>query len=365
MAEAQRHNKINMSTIKANSYNIYIGDNCFDALNVFLSKSTYSGYYIICDENSFTHCLPTVLFHSPTLNEAEIIELESGEDKKTLDTCLQVWGALTDTGADKKSLIINLGGGVISDLGGFVASTFKRGIDFINVPTTLLSMVDASVGGKTGVDFEGIKNHIGTTCEPKGIFVNSTFLETLSERQIRNGYAEIIKIALIADSTFWKELKKLKTVAEFQSEKVITKAISLKNEIVKKDLHEKNIRKSLNFGHTIGHALESALLEQKKDILHGEAIAAGMIMEAELAHHLKMITKKELNEITDYLATVYQKIKLAKNTKALLLQYIQHDKKNENGTLAFALPHTIGSYELSLQVTLAQVAKVIEAYETP
>ena len=142
-----------MATIKSTSYNIYIGDNSLNALNLFLSKNKYSRYFILCDEHTFEFCLPTLLFHSPILHEAEIIELESGEDKKTLDTCMQVWGALTDAGGDKKSLIINLGGGVISDLGGFVASTFKRGIDFINIPTTLLSMVDASVGGKTGVDF--------------------------------------------------------------------------------------------------------------------------------------------------------------------------------------------------------------------
>jgi 3-dehydroquinate synthase len=174
-----------MATIKATSYNIYIGEKSFDALNTFLTKNKYSNYYILCDEHTFEFCLPTLLFHAPLLNEAEIIELESGEDKKTLETCLQVWGALTDTGADKKSLIINLGGGVISDLGGFVASTFKRGIDCINIPTTLLSMVDASVGGKTGVDFEGIKNHIGTTAEPKAIFVNPVFLETYLKDKLK------------------------------------------------------------------------------------------------------------------------------------------------------------------------------------
>lgn len=351
-----------MAIIKSTTYSIHIGDNCFEALNVFLSKSKYTGYYIICDENTFTHCLPTLLFHSPELNEAEIIELESGEDKKTLDSCLQVWGALTDIGADKKSLIINLGGGVISDMGGFVASTFKRGIDFINVPTTLLSMVDASVGGKTGVDFEGIKNHIGTTCEPKGVFVNPVFLDTLSERQIRNGYAEIIKIALIADVSFWKELKKLKTTKEFQTEKVISKAIALKNEIVKKDLHEKNIRKSLNFGHTIGHALESAFLQQNKDILHGEAIAAGMIIESYIAGTLKRITPKEVKEITTYIETIYKKIKITKESESQLLGFILHDKKNEGDELCFALPKGIGEYELFCGVELAVVRNAIQNY---
>jgi 3-dehydroquinate synthase len=351
-----------MSVIKANSYNIYVGDKSFDSLNTFLKKNDYSNYYILCDEHTFEFCLPTLLFHSPVLNDAEIIELESGEDKKTLETCVQVWGALTDTGADKKSLIVNLGGGVISDLGGFVASTFKRGIDCINIPTTLLSMVDASVGGKTGVDFEGIKNHIGTTAEPKGIFVNPTFLETLSERQIKNGFAEIIKIALIADIDFWKELKKLKSVTEFSSEKIITKAIALKNTIVKKDLQEQNIRKSLNFGHNIGHALESALIKHNKDILHGEAIAAGMIMEAEIAKGLKQISGKEQKEIVSYLSFIYKKIKITKETETQLLQYILHDKKNEGDKLCFALPNGIGSYELCCGVHLDKIKIAIANY---
>ena len=349
-----------MPTIKSTSYTIYIGDKSFDALNSFLKKGSYSSYAIICDENTFAHCLPNLLFNCPLLNDAEIIELESGEEHKTLDTCLQVWGALTDMGADKKSLIINLGGGVITDLGGFVASTFKRGLDFINIPTTLLSMVDASVGGKTGVDFEGIKPPIGTTCEPKGVFVNLTFLETLSQRQIKNGYAEIIKIALIADATFWKAIKKKKALQEFYDEAVVTKAIELKNTIVKKDLHEKDLRKSLNFGHSIGHALESALIKQHKDVLHGEAIAAGMVMELEIAHTLKHLTKKELSEITTYIQSIYSNIKISKETAALLLEYIMHDKKNEGDLLCFALPKGIGNYELYCGVTIETIKEAIE-----
>lgn len=351
-----------MPSIKSTSYTIHIGDKSLDALNVFLSKSTHSGYFIICDENTFTHCLPNLLFNCPTLNEAEIIELESGEENKTLDTCMQVWGALTDMGADKKSLIINLGGGVICDLGGFVASTFKRGIDFINIPTTLLSMVDASVGGKTGVDFEGIKNHIGTTSEPKGVFVNLTFLKTLSERQIKNGYAEIIKIALIGDTAFWKLLKKKHTVREFYEEAVVAKAIALKNAIVKKDLYEKDLRKSLNFGHSIGHALESALISQKKDILHGEAIAAGMLMELEIAYDLKRVTKKELVDSTAYIRSIYNPIKITRETSALLLEYILHDKKNEGNALCFALPNSIGNYELACGISIDTIPQIITSY---
>jgi len=328
-------------------------------LNKFLSKKEYSKYIIICDENTSENCLSNLLFGCEALTSAEIIELESGEKNKTIETCMQVWGALTDIGADKKSLIVNLGGGVISDLGGFVASTYKRGIDFINIPTTLLSMVDASVGGKTGVDFEGIKNHIGVIYEPKGVFVNPVFLETLSERQIKNGYAEIIKIALIADFEFWKTLKKIKNYKEFYAEKIITKAVELKNAIVKKDLNETDLRKSLNFGHNIGHALESALIKQNKDILHGEAVAFGMVIESEIANHLKRISKKELETIETYINSIYKKIKLSNPTKKLMLEFLKHDKKNNGTNLCFALPNKIGTYKLSCDVTLKMVDEII------
>lgn len=351
-----------MSIIKSTSYSVYVGEKSLDALNAFLKKSSYSNYFLICDEQTFEHCLPTLLFNCPILNEAEIIELESGEQHKNMETCMQVWGALTDAGADKKSLLLNLGGGVITDLGGFVASTFKRGIDFVNIPTTLLSMVDASVGGKTGIDFEDIKNHIGTTYEPKGVFVNTVFLESLPERHVRNGYAEIIKIALIADLDFWNDIKQSDTVAHFYSEDLITHAIELKNTIVKKDLYENNLRKSLNFGHSIGHALESALLKQKKDILHGEAIAVGMIIESVIAHRMKRISKKQLNEICGYIDAIYPKIKLSAETKKLVFEYIFHDKKNEDGQLNFALPDPIGQYRLQSGITEDQIREALAMY---
>jgi 3-dehydroquinate synthase len=351
-----------MSIIKSTSYNIHIEKNGFKALNVFLSKKEYSTYIIICDENTSDNCLSTLLFNCDILTTAEIIELESGEKNKTLETCMQVWGALTDVGADKKSLIVNLGGGVISDLGGFVASTFKRGIDFINIPTTLLAMADASVGAKTGVDFEGIKNHIGTIYEPKGVFINLELLETLSERHIKNGFAEIIKIALITDAEFWKKIKKLKKLEAFYSEDVITKAIELKNKIVKKDLYEKTIRKSLNFGHSIGHAIESAYIQQKKDILHGEAIAMGMLIESEIAHQQKLISKTELNAISNYITSIFKNPSLPNQTKKLILSFLKHDKKNQGEYLCFALPHSIGKYKLKCELTSETVEKCLSMY---
>lgn len=348
-----------MATIKSTSYNIHIGSDCFDKLNSFLKKKSYSKYIIICDENSFEYCLPSLLFHCPDLNEAEIIELESGEEFKTIETCANVWGALTDVHADRKSLIINLGGGVISDLGGFVASTYKRGVHFVNIPTTLLAMVDASVGGKTGVDLNGIKNLIGSITDPQAVFVNPEFLESLSERQIKNGYAEIIKIAIIADSEFWNTLKKGKT---FYSEVMISKAIELKNQIVKKDPFEVGLRKALNFGHSVGHALESAMLFQKKDILHGEAIVLGMIIETNIALAQKRISKKERLEIVTHIQKTYSGIKITKDIKSLIFQYIKHDKKNEGDQLCFALPKGIGSYELSCNVAVAELEQALANY---
>ncbi len=350
---------VNMGTIKSTTYSIHIGNNSLHSLHTFLKKNTYSSYYIICDENTFKYCLPTLLFHSPILNNAEIIELESGEDKKTLETCVQIWGALTDTDADKKSLIINLGGGVISDLGGFVASVFKRGIDFINIPTTLLSMVDASVGAKTGIDFEGIKNHIGSIYEPKGVFINPEFLETLPTEHIKSGYAEVIKIALIADKTLWRELLKLNHTKEFYSENIIAKAIELKNHIVKKDLYEFTIRKSLNFGHTIGHALESYFLQLNKPILHGYAVAFGLVIESKIAYEYKLITKKEYESICKYIESIYTKIILTKTAKKIVIDFLKHDKKNIHHKIGFALPKGIGYFESINTMDIEEIKSVL------
>lgn len=351
-----------MTTLTSTGYRIYIGTDSFKALTSFIKKRGYSNYIIICDENTLSHCLPLLLSACPHLHGAEIMELESGEAHKTLETCTQMWGALTDIRADKKSLVINLGGGVISDMGGFVASTFKRGVDFINIPTTLLAMVDASVGGKTGVDFDGIKNHIGTITNPKAVIINPLFLETLSERQLKNGYAEVIKIALMADAAFWNDLQASNTRPHFYSEALMTNAIALKNTIVTKDLHEDGLRKSLNFGHSIGHALESALLQQQKEVLHGEAIAAGMVMESWIAYQKNYLTLSEYRGICNYIHSIYPKIPINTRTANLLLNYIRHDKKNERGALCFALPKHIGNYASCSDISLENIKTAIHHY---
>jgi 3-dehydroquinate synthase len=346
--------------IKSLGYTIYSGKTVFKDLNSFLKKQKYSAYFILCDENTLKNCLPTLITKCKQLKDAEVFEIESGENSKSLQLCSQLWEALLGYNADKNALIINLGGGVISDLGGFIASVYKRGIDFINIPTTLLAMADASVGGKTGIDFSGLKNVIGTITQPKGVFVHSEFLETLPLRHIANGMAEIFKIALISDKLFWKKLQTLKELENSS----IEKSINLKNAIVKKDPYDKGIRKALNFGHTIGHAIESVLLASEIDILHGEAIVIGMICEAKLSFDKKLISKTELTEITETLTKKFSPVPLPALLFGEMIKATINDKKNNKLQIQCALLKGIGKNKINVVVSPEQILDALEYYNS-
>lgn len=353
-----------MPAKKHSPSNIYLGSNSLPKLQAFLDKSSYGSYFIICDEQSLHHCLPTLLFHCDTLLEAEMIELESGEDSKTMDTCITIWSALQDLGADKKSLIINLGGGVITDIGGFVASVYKRGADFVQIPTTLLAMVDAAIGGKNGVDLNHTKNQLGTIAEPELVIINPEFLSTLPERQVRNGSAEVIKIALVRDEAFFKKISGFKSLLGYLTEDTIKHAVRLKQDVVKQDPHEKGLRKCLNFGHSIGHALEAACLEQRQDVLHGEAVAAGMIMETYIAWQSKRCTKAFLTTVVKAVQKHFAPIAIDQKTEALVLQHIRHDKKNEGDDIVLAIAPKAGNFEL-LRITSTQlISEAIRFYNS-
>ncbi|NNJ88668.1 MAG: 3-dehydroquinate synthase, partial [Eudoraea sp.] len=265
-----------MESILTDSYSIYFNFQAYEALNKILKEKNYSKIFILVDENTHRDCLPLFLPFIETTAELEIIEMEAGETNKTIDTCIQIWHTLSDLDGDRKSLLINLGGGVVTDLGGFVASTFKRGMDFINVPTSLLAMVDASIGGKTGVDLGMLKNQIGVINQPEMVIVIVNFLKTLDRRQMSSGLAEMLKHGLITNVSYWSELKVV--TANQALDPLIYKSIQIKNEIVAKDPSEQNLRKVLNFGHTLGHAIESYFLQKDENtaLLHGEAIAIGM-----------------------------------------------------------------------------------------
>lgn len=346
--------------IKSLGYTIYTGKTVFKDLNSFLKKRKYSSYFILCDENTLKNCLPTLIANCKELKDAEVFEIESGEASKSLQLCSQLWDALLGYNADKNALMINLGGGVISDLGGFIASVYKRGIDFINIPTTLLAMADASVGGKTGIDFSGFKNSIGTITQPKAVFVNLDFLETLPVRHLANGMAELFKIALVSDKIFWKKLQTMKELELV----TIEKSIHLKNAFVKKDQYDKGVRKALNFGHTIGHAVESVLLASEIDILHGEAIVTGMVCEGKISLDKKLISKSEFKDIVETLTKKFSCTPLPSLLFGEIIKAAINDKKNNKLQIQCALVNGIGKNKINVTVSPKQILDALEYYNS-
>ena len=341
-----------MVSIVSNGYSIHFSQGGYDFLNRNIKESNYSKIFVLVDENSNEHCLPQLLPMIETQSEIEIIELESGEENKTIETCVQIWNVLIELGADRKSLIINVGGGVITDMGGFIASTFKRGIPFVNIPTTLLSMVDASVGGKNGVDLGGLKNQIGTITNPQMVIIDSNFLESLPQNQMRSGLAEMLKHGLIAKKSHWEKFKNLKEINFDDFDDLIFESVSIKSDIVTQDPTENGIRKALNFGHPLGHAIETYFLENpdKTNLLHGEAIVAGMILESYISLQQKLISENEYAEIKSTLNNIFDKIIIGENEQENIIELLIHDKKNEYGKVQFALLDGIGKIKIN-QVT--------------
>ncbi len=354
-----------LSTISSPNYSIHIGDSSIELLSPFLKKNRFSKIFILVDENSLQHCLPQLVARVKKLSEAEIIELESGEKNKTIEVCTNVWRALGELGADRNSLLINLGGGVISDMGGFIASTFKRGIAFINIPTTLLAQIDASIGGKTGIDLDGLKNEIGVFTNPKELFIFTGFLRSLPRREMLSGFAEALKHGLIADVAYWEKLKLVNIADDVSWDEIILDSIHIKSEIVAADPFEAGRRKALNFGHTVGHALESFFLEGgEATLLHGEAVAAGMICEAWISNQLAGLQENELDDITHTLLQLYGSINVNMISDHRLIELMRHDKKNENGIIYFTLLDAIGKPVINKKVTAADIIEALNYYRT-
>lgn len=339
--------------------NIYFTQDIGTILRDFLSKTNYSKVMVLVDENTRQLCLPKIL---EAIGHATLIVIKSGEEQKTLTTCTQIWQALTDAQLDRKALLINLGGGVIGDMGGFCAATYKRGIDFIQIPTTLLSQVDASVGGKLGVDFNGLKNHIGVFQNPLAVIIDTTFLQTLPPSEIRSGYAEIIKHSLIADKEKWVSL--LETPYEQLDWLTLAQhSVEIKNKITSADPLEKGLRKILNFGHTIGHAVESYFLPiYGKKLLHGEAIAVGMIAEAYLAYKRNFIDKTDLEQISHYILLIFGKVNISEFELEQILPYALHDKKNESNVILCTLLESMGKANFNQEISLEEIKEGLEYY---
>jgi 3-dehydroquinate synthase len=353
-----------MTPIQSNSYTIYFNETSFLYLENLLQPDVYSKIFVLVDENTNELCLPYFLSNLPTEIEIEIIEIEAGEENKNMYTCIDLWHTLIDLDADRKSILLNLGGGVITDIGGFVASTFKRGIDFINIPTTLLAMVDASVGGKTGVDLGNLKNQIGVINEPKSVVILSKFLETLPSNQMRSGLAEMLKHGLIYDKLYWDKLKNLNDLNTDDLDVLIKQSIEIKNNIVSQDLKENGIRKALNFGHTLGHAIESYFLESedKKQLLHGEAIAVGMILESHISYQSNLISKDDFAEIKYIITDIFEKIIFNESDIQNIMNLLIFDKKNEFGNVQFTLLNKIGESKINQIVDESLILLAFEDY---
>jgi len=349
-----------MDTLESSGHKIYF-DTQLAPLTDIIEQGKYSNVFVFADRNTAEACLPVFRQMLDDFSGFDLIETDPGEENKNIDFCIGIWKTLLDFGADRKCLIINLGGGVITDMGGFVASTYKRGVDFINIPTTLLSQVDASVGGKTGIDIDNVKNMVGTFSLPQAVFIEAEFLKTVPKREMLSGFAEMIKHGLIADKDYYEELKavnyqKITTAAIYRS-------VEIKNEVVTEDPHEKGRRKILNFGHTIGHAVESySLSKDKKPLTHGEAIAIGMICEAWLSHKNSTLSAEELAEVRTYISSVYPAYKIKEKSYAKLSELMQSDKKNEHGNILFSLLQSIGKCTYNCRVTESDIRESLEYY---
>nr|WP_321223490.1 3-dehydroquinate synthase [uncultured Psychroserpens sp.] len=354
-----------MNSIETKTYKVHFNAKAYLELNNYIENHQFSKIFILVDSNTHNHCLAKFMAQLETSIIIEVIEIEAGEQYKTIETCVGVWNALSNLGADRKSLMLNLGGGVVTDLGGFVACTFKRGIKYINIPTSLLAMVDASVGGKTGVDLGAIKNQVGVISSGDMVIIDTSYLDTLPQNQMKSGLAEMLKHGLIVDKAYFDKLTNLSQLTLNDLDALIHESVEIKKTIVTKDPFEKNERKHLNFGHTLGHAIESYFLSQpeKVELLHGEAIAIGMILECFISSEMLNLTKQDLEYISQSLSNIYKPVSIETSDYDAIIELLKYDKKNEHGNINFVLLNTIGQPKIDCLVENDLIRESFEYYK--
>jgi 3-dehydroquinate synthase len=323
---------------------LHTGKDGWGRLATLVDQYLQQGVFILVDENTGKFCLPLLLEKCPSLNESHVITVEAGEEYKTIVSADKIWHELSNYGALRSSLLICLGGGVITDLGGFSAATFKRGIDFIHIPTTLLGMVDAAIGGKTALNLDGMKNLVGLITMPRAIFIINDFLATLPERQLTSGFAEMIKHALINDRVHYSELLQSKLLKDPGSDALITHSASIKVGVVESDPHEMGRRRGLNLGHTIGHALEAYSLQHDSEpLLHGEAVAAGLVCESFISMRMLGLSESDLQSISNFVTWHYPHYRLNPSACNDIIAIMLKDKKIDSpGKINFSLLQSIG-----------------------
>lgn len=338
---------------------VIIKKDILPSLRDVIKQKPYSKVGVLVDANTENLCYPLI---EKVLPAHEIIRVEAGEKFKTIETCQQIWEQLTVKNFDRHSVLIVLGGGVLGDMGGFCASTFKRGIDFLLIPTTLLSQVDSSVGGKLGVDFMGLKNHIGLFREPDTTLISSSFLATLPLRELRSGFAEVIKHALISSESKWREISQ-KPLEKQNWDDLIDFSYQFKSGIAETDPYEGGVRKVLNFGHTIGHAVESCCLTTLDPLFHGEAIAIGMIAEAQISCEKGLLSKPELDDISAYVTATFGKKKDMPSAEEII-KLMAQDKKNKGNTILMALLERIGHAVWDIGVSESEIRNSLDYYHS-
>jgi 3-dehydroquinate synthase len=343
-------------TFELHGSQIFLGSlaNTFTA---WFEQQQYSQVLIIVDANTLEYCLPVFLAKTGLSSQPLLAVVSAGETQKNLATCEKIWHTMLSDGLDRKALVVNLGGGVIGDMGGFCAATWKRGVDFIHVPTTLLAMTDAAIGGKLGVDFHGLKNIIGVFRQPAAVFVDPSFLETLPERELRSGMAEVIKHALIGDPALLRDLSDIPEASSPRWPDILQASIAVKVHIVAEDPHEKGWRMLLNFGHTIGHAVESYFLETDDPLTHGEAVAIGMICETAF--------ERRRDEVASIITRLFPHRQIPAASFSAIWALMQQDKKNSSGKVHMALPDDLPFSVTILDCTQEDIERRLSYFNDP
>ena len=326
-----------------------------------IARCPHDRIFVLTDTTTVELCWP-IIKALPEFETAQMITIGATDEHKTLESLAFVWRSLQEGGASRHSLLINVGGGMVTDLGGFAASTFKRGLAYINIPTTLLSQVDASVGGKTGINFGGLKNEIGIFNCAQSVILSSEFLRSLDQQNLLSGYAEMLKHGLISDTESWKELLRfdLEEIDYGQLGSLVAKSVQVKERIVEEDPTEKGIRKALNLGHTVGHALESLALEREKPVLHGYAVAWGMICELYLSVIKCGFPKDKFRQTVQFIRANYGDFPLDCKQYDRLFEFMKHDKKNEAGIINFTLLADIGDIRINQQATKEEIFESLD-----
>ncbi len=341
---------------------LFIGAHSLEQISTLCDLAAYSRVFVLSDKTVAPLCLDKLLHALPA--DTVHFLVPAGESAKTIDTVQSIWKAMHAADCDRKTVVINLGGGVICDIGGFAASTYMRGVDFVHVPTTLLAQVDASVGGKTGIDFDGIKNLIGTFIQPRAIIIDPLTLETLPEREFVAGFGEIIKHGLISSRTYLEQVTK-KTPLEYSAaelEEIIARSCRIKADVVRHDTLEGGLRQTVNFGHTVGHAIEALSLETSQPLLHGEAIAIGMVIEADLSYRKGLLSATDAGLVGEYFHHAGLPVVLPNLSVSKLLKLMRSDKKNRAGSLRFTLLTALGQAEYGHEVSPELIEEVLKEH---